>query len=92
LQGKSKNLSQRTDNNDPAVAALLAGADFDPINERADDFDSLRACRLISQNLLQPGDLSAVEVREIGMDRYFGIARFGLQIGGDLTFSSLQLP
>ena len=40
-----------------SVAALLVGAGFDPIKERTDDVDSLRACRLISQNLLQPGDL-----------------------------------
>jgi hypothetical protein len=45
LLGKSKNLSQRTDNHDLAVATLFAGADFDPIKERTDDFDSLRACR-----------------------------------------------
>ena len=89
---KGEDLSQRTDNDDLAVATLLAGADFDPIKERTDDFDSLRACRLISQDLLQSGDLPAVEVRKIGMDRDFGVAWLGLQIGSDLTFSSLQLP
>jgi hypothetical protein len=74
------------------VATLLAWADFDPIKERADDFHSLRACRLISQNLLQSGDLPTVEVRKIGMDRDFGVAWLGFQIGSDLAFSSLQLP
>ena len=86
---KGEDLSQRTDNIDLAVATLVAGADFNPINERTDEFNSLRACRLISQNLLQFGDLPAVEVRKIGMDRYFGVAWLGLQVGSDLTFSSL---
>ncbi len=92
MLGKGENLSQRTDNNHLAAATLLAGADFDPIKERTDDFNSLRACRLISQNLLQPGDLPTVEVRKVGMDRDFGVAWLGLQIGSDLAFSSLQLP
>ena len=55
----------------------MAGADFDPIKERTDDFDSLQACGLIIQNLLQSGDLPAIEVRKIGMDRNFGVAWLG---------------
>ena len=77
MLGKSEDLSQRTDNKDLAVATLLAGADFDPIKERTDDFDSLQACGLIIQNLLQSGDLPAIEVRKIGMDRNFGVAWLG---------------
>ena len=74
MLSKGKNLSQCTDNNHLAVATLFAWAHFDPIKERTDDFDSLRACRLISQNLLQSSDLPTVEVRKIGMDRDFGVA------------------
>ena len=91
MLGESENLGQRTDDNDLAVDTLFAGGHLDPINERTDDFDSLRACRLITQNLLQSGDLPAVKVRKIGMDREFCIAWLGLQMGSDFKFSRLQL-
>ena len=71
---KGEDLSQRTDNIDLAVATLVAGADFNPINERTDEFNSLRACRLISQNLLQFGDLPAVEVGWIAISVSLGWA------------------
>jgi len=60
--GESNDLGQCSDNNDLAVATLLAGVDFDSIEERTDDFDCLQACLLIIQDVLQSGDLSAVEV------------------------------
>jgi hypothetical protein len=74
LLGEGEDLGQGADDNDLAVATLLAGVDFYPINKRVDDFHSLGSCGLITQNLLQSGDLSAVEVRKIGMDREFGVA------------------
>ena len=92
MLGKGEKLGQGTDNNHLAVATVLARADFDPIKEQTDDFDSLGACGLISQNLLKSGDLPAIEVRKIWMDRDFGVVWLGLQIGSDFTFSSLQLP
>ena len=89
MLGESEDLSQRADNNDLAVATLLAGADFNSLDERPDDLHSLRTCRLIVQYPLQPGDFSAVKVRKIGMDGDLHVALLGLQVGGDLAFPSL---
>jgi len=89
LLGEGEDLSQLTDNND--IAVFLVRMDFDPIDERTDDFDSLRACRLINQHLLQSGDLSAVEVREIGVDSDLKVTLPGLQIGCGRTLASLQV-
>jgi hypothetical protein len=55
--GEINDLSQRTDDKDLAAATFFAGVDFDPINERTNDFNNLGACHLISQLLLQSGDL-----------------------------------
>ena len=63
---ESEDLSQRTHNNDLAVTTLFLRVDFDPINERTDDLDSLRACCFLTQNLLQFGHLPTVEVWKIG--------------------------
>jgi hypothetical protein len=92
LLGESKDLGQCTNNNDLTLATLLAGVDFDSIDERTDDFDSLRACRVISQQLLQSGDLSAVEVWKIRMKCDLHVAFLGLQVGADLAFANLQTP
>jgi hypothetical protein len=80
LLGKGKDLGQRADNNDLTMTTPLAWIDFDPIHEGTDDLDSLGACRRIVQHLLQPGDLSAVEVGEIGMDLDLRVAPWGLQM------------
>jgi hypothetical protein len=69
LLGKSGDVSQRTDNDDLAMATLLAGVDFNSLDKRTDNFDSVRACGLIFQYPLQPGDFPAIEVRKVGMDR-----------------------
>ena len=83
---------QCTDDNDLAVATLFAMVDLDFINERTNDFDKLRACRLIIQHLLQSGDLSPIEIRKVRMDRDLHVALLGFQVGVDLAFASLQAP
>jgi hypothetical protein len=72
-----------------AVATLFARVDLDSINERTNDFDKLRACRLIIQHLLQSGDLSPIEIRKVRMDRDLHVALLGFQVGVDLAIASL---
>ena len=90
--GESNDLGECTDDKDLAVATLFAGVNFDSINERTNVFDNLRACRLITQHLLQSGDLSPIEVRKVRMDRDLHVALLGFQVGVDLAFASLQAP
>ena len=92
MLSESEDLSQRTDNDDLAVATFLARLDFDSLDKRTDDLNSLRASRFIIQYPLQPDDFSAVELREIGMDGDLFIAFLGLQVGGDLALAGLQTP
>jgi hypothetical protein len=61
--GESKDLSQRADNYDFAVAAFLSGVDFNLIDKRTDYVHSLGTCGLVIKNLQQFGDLPAVQVR-----------------------------
>ena len=90
--GESEDLSQRTDNDDLAVATFLARMDFNSLDKRADNLNSLWARRFIIQYPLQFDDVSAVEFRKIGMDRDLHIALLGLQVGGDLALAGLQTP
>jgi hypothetical protein len=90
LLGESEDLGQSADKNDLAVAALPARVDFNSINERADDIYSLRAHCLVVQRFLQFGNLSAVDVWKIRMDRDLRVALLSLQFGLDLAFVSLQ--
>jgi hypothetical protein len=92
LLGESNDLGHCADNKDLAMATLFAGVTFDSINERANDFNSLWSGRLISQHLLQSGDLSPIEVRKIRMDRDLHVALLGLQSRVDLAFASFQAP
>ena len=87
-----QDLSQRTYNNDLALATFLARVDFNSLDKRTDDLNSLRASRFIIQYLLQPDDLSAVEVREIRMDGNLNIDLLSLQVGTDLALTGLQTP
>lgn len=89
---RKRGLSQGTDNNDLAVATFLAGVNFNPINKRADYFNGLRSSLLVIQYPLQSGDLSAVELREIGIDSDLHVALLDLQIGTNLVVASLQTP
>ena len=65
---ESQDLGQCTHDGDLAAAARLAGQDFDPIDNRADGFDDLRACRLVLQRLLKFPYLFTIELWKIGMD------------------------
>jgi hypothetical protein len=91
LLGESQDLSQRADDNDIAAATLLPGVDFDPINERTDDFDGLRACCLIPQDLLQFGYFSAIDFRKVGMDGDIHVPLLRLQIGLNLGHCQTNL-
>ena len=62
---------------------------FDVVDERSNDSNSLWAGRLIDQDPLQLGYLSAVEVGQIGVN--CDLSRFGgVQLGGELTLTSFQ--
>jgi hypothetical protein len=66
--GKGEKLSQRPDNNNIAMTTFLAWMDFDVADERTDNVESLRACRLVIQDFFKFDDLPTVEVGEVGME------------------------
>src|SRR5687768_14980991 len=72
------------------MATLFPRVDFDSINQRTDYFHRLRACGLISQHPLQFRDLSAVEIRKIGMDGELHVPLLDFQFSSDLALRTSE--
>lgn len=53
-------LGQGANNNDVAVPRARPGLNFDLIDKRTDDFQSLRACGLVTQDLFEFNDFPGV--------------------------------
>jgi hypothetical protein len=87
--GEGQELSQRTHDNDVATTTFLGWMNFNVAYERTDNVESLGACRLIIQDLLQLDDLPAVEVGEIGMKLDYP-DRLSLQLVDELALARLQ--
>jgi hypothetical protein len=87
---ESQDLGQCTHDGDLAAAARLAGQDFDPIDNRADGFDDLRACRLVLQRLLKFPYLFTIELWKIGMDNDPLAVLSGHQSSIEISLASLK--
>jgi len=60
LLGEGEDVRERADDDDLAPAALGAGMDVDPFDQRADDLDRPRTRRLVRQEGLKVLDLLAI--------------------------------
>ena len=74
MLGEGEDLGECAGEGDVALAAGLARIDVDAVDQGADDLDRLAARGLVRKEVLEGGDLSAVQVGKVRMEVDHGLA------------------